>query len=260
MRKIRVQNLSVIRDFLSEEFFYDQVHEIESDDEDRRSDYVEDHVGAEIKSSIIVPETPTGMQLRGLPGRGGFSSAQKDVRHHQREPSIIAHYGHQRERELSVIQPLEIMERKSASPSKGVVLATKQGFDFDNRKDLREEIEVVESLVRGTCSVKGKALEERKPGYKVVKTGGIECCNADEIKSQEGIVIELMKTAGKTLMEGKNVVGISLPVRIFEPRSSIERMCDGWAFGPIYLNRAAQTTVNTGEGCVSYLNRIQLRE
>jgi len=238
LRKIRVQNLSVIRDFLSEEFFYDQVHEIESDDEDRRSDYVEDQVGAEIKSSIIVPETPTGMQLRGIPGRKTFGSEQKD----HREQNIISHHGHNREREISVMQPLEQMKRsKSGSPSKAVVLATKQGFDYENRQDLREEIANVDSLIRGNSSSKGKALEERKPGYKVVKSGGIECCNVDEIKSQEGIVVELMKTAGKTLMEGRNVVGISLPVRIFEPRSSIERMCDGWAFGPIYLNRAAST-------------------
>lgn len=86
-------------------------------------------------------------------------------------------------------------------------------------------------------------MEERKPGYKINKTGGIECCNIDEIKSQEGIVTELLKSAGKTLMEGKNIVGVSLPVRIFEPRSFIERICDSWSFGPIYLNRAANSQV-----------------
>jgi len=122
-------------------------------------------------------------------------------------------------------------------------MVSKDGFDWENKRDFTEEMEVVDSLIRGTCSKRGRPLEERKPGYKILKSGGIECCNADEIKSQEGIVIELMKTAGKTLMEGKNVVGISLPVRIFEPRSSIERMCDGWAFGPIYLNKAANTQV-----------------
>lgn len=63
------------------------------------------------------------------------------------------------------------------------------------------------------------------------------------MKCQEGIVFDLMKSAGKQLMEGKNVVGISLPVRIFEPRSTIERVCDWWAFGPIYLARAAMIKV-----------------
>ena len=42
-------------------------------------------------------------------------------------------------------------------------------------------------------------------------------------------------------MEGKSVVGISLPVRIFEPRSTIERICDWWAFFPIYLRIASRT-------------------
>lgn len=41
-------------------------------------------------------------------------------------------------------------------------------------------------------------------------------------------------------MEGQGVVAISLPVRIFEKRSAIERICDLWATGPIYLNKAAK--------------------
>jgi hypothetical protein len=50
-----------------------------------------------------------------------------------------------------------------------------------------------------------------------------------------------MKQAGKTLMEGgRNVVAISLPVRIFEPRSTLERICDTWGLVPIYFAKAAQ--------------------
>ena len=58
-----------------------------------------------------------------------------------------------------------------------------------------------------------------------------------------GIILELIKSAGKQLMEGKNVVGVSLPVRIFEPKSTLERITDWWAFGPIYLSKAAEITV-----------------
>jgi len=32
-----------------------------------------------------------------------------------------------------------------------------------------------------------------------------------------------------------------LPIKIFEPRSSIQRICDLWTNGPIYLKKAAQT-------------------
>ncbi len=40
-------------------------------------------------------------------------------------------------------------------------------------------------------------------------------------------------------MEGRGIVGISLPVRIFERRSLIEKLCDVWATGPNYLKKAA---------------------
>lgn len=40
-------------------------------------------------------------------------------------------------------------------------------------------------------------------------------------------------------MEGKGIVAISLPVRIFEKRSTLERICDLWCTGPLYLKRAA---------------------
>jgi hypothetical protein len=36
------------------------------------------------------------------------------------------------------------------------------------------------------------------------------------------------------------MVGVSLPVRIFEPRSMIERIGDWWAYAPIYLTPSAK--------------------
>ena len=40
-------------------------------------------------------------------------------------------------------------------------------------------------------------------------------------------------------MEGRSIVAVSLPVRIFEKRSTVERICDLWCTGPIFLKRAA---------------------
>lgn len=106
------------------------------------------------------------------------------------------------------------------------------------------QISLVDQLKSGSSNhISKKSIGERKTGYRRYKSGGLECFNQEELKCQEGIVIDLMKSAGKVLMEGKNVVGISLPVRIFEPRSTIERVCDWWAFGPIYLTRAAKIKV-----------------
>ena len=41
-------------------------------------------------------------------------------------------------------------------------------------------------------------------------------------------------------MEGQGIVAVSLPVRIFERRSTIEKMTDLWVTGPKYLTLAAQ--------------------
>jgi hypothetical protein len=40
-------------------------------------------------------------------------------------------------------------------------------------------------------------------------------------------------------MEGRGIVAVSLPVRIFEKRSTIEKICDLWCTGPIFLRKAA---------------------
>ena len=82
-------------------------------------------------------------------------------------------------------------------------------------------------------------LETRLPGYTRHKSGGIRCVNQQELDSQKGIVLELIAKAGKQLMKGENIVGISLPVRIFEPRSTLERMVDWWCTAPVYLMNAS---------------------
>jgi hypothetical protein len=42
-------------------------------------------------------------------------------------------------------------------------------------------------------------------------------------------------------MQGLTITHISLPIKIFEPRSSIQRIVDIWSFAPHYLNQAAQS-------------------
>ena len=51
----------------------------------------------------------------------------------------------------------------------------------------------------------------------------------------------VLKQVASNILKGISIVAISLPVRIFEPRSAIERIADLWSFGPIFLNKAAQT-------------------
>ena len=42
------------------------------------------------------------------------------------------------------------------------------------------------------------------------------------------------------LAKAGTTTGISLPVRIFEPRSVVEKLSDFWTFAPIFLNHAAK--------------------
>ena len=61
------------------------------------------------------------------------------------------------------------------------------------------------------------------------------------LEKSKGIVAYVIKEIAKSLFSGRGVVGISLPVRIFEPRSALERVLDGFSFAPKYLNEACNT-------------------
>lgn len=77
-----------------------------------------------------------------------------------------------------------------------------------------------------------KDFEEQKSGDLKLKD--------QELKSrQKGVLLNILKDCASKLVEGKGIVGLSLPVRIFEPRSIIERICDMFLYSSYYLNRAA---------------------
>ena len=50
---------------------------------------------------------------------------------------------------------------------------------------------------------------------------------------------DVVKQVGAALWEGKDLVTVTLPVYLFEPRSFLERLADGFSFAPIYLKQAA---------------------
>jgi hypothetical protein len=82
---------------------------------------------------------------------------------------------------------------------------------------------------------------ERMP--KAAPAGGYKYTGTEEeLAAQRGVVWDLVKSFGKNLVGSKDLIGISLPVRLFEPRSYLERLADGWWSAPIYLTRAAKTT------------------
>jgi len=73
-------------------------------------------------------------------------------------------------------------------------------------------------------------------------TGGWKYTDEEQIRLQRGVVWDLIKQLGQNLTQGQSLINISMPVRIFEPRSYLQRIADGWCFAPIYLTKAAQET------------------
>lgn len=78
-------------------------------------------------------------------------------------------------------------------------------------------------------------------GMEITSTGELKLVDPEILKNQKGLIGEVLQSLMKSIAEGRGVVGVSLPIRIFEPRSLIERICDFWTFVPKYIIPAAIT-------------------
>lgn len=79
-------------------------------------------------------------------------------------------------------------------------------------------------------------------GLDVHKKGGLYCTDQEALNRQKGIVGDVIKQLVKVLAKGLGAVSISLPIRIFEPRSTCERLVDRFSFASYYLGAAAKET------------------
>jgi hypothetical protein len=75
-------------------------------------------------------------------------------------------------------------------------------------------------------------------GYYVKDMEGVYCKNEEIVKRQSGVISEMAKQVAKGLFGFSGIVSISLPIRIFEPRSMLERYSDWWCYAPILLRKA----------------------
>eukprot|EP00163_Fabomonas_tropica_P030325 TRINITY_DN679_c1_g1_i13.p1 TRINITY_DN679_c1_g1~~TRINITY_DN679_c1_g1_i13.p1 ORF type:complete len:408 (-),score=133.68 TRINITY_DN679_c1_g1_i13:373-1596(-) len=89
-------------------------------------------------------------------------------------------------------------------------------------------------------------LEEYKKldddGEVNAEEGGILFTDEEALSEQRKVAWNLVKQIGSNIMEGKDLTRVSLPVRIFEPRSFLERVTDYWTYLPVYLPKAARET------------------
>lgn len=51
--------------------------------------------------------------------------------------------------------------------------------------------------------------------------GGLVCTDQEAMERQKGVLVDVVKQLAVTLMKGLTIAHISLPIKIFEPRSSI---------------------------------------
>eukprot|EP00826_Nyctotherus_ovalis_P045740 TRINITY_DN5091_c0_g2_i1.p1 TRINITY_DN5091_c0_g2~~TRINITY_DN5091_c0_g2_i1.p1 ORF type:complete len:501 (-),score=132.62 TRINITY_DN5091_c0_g2_i1:126-1628(-) len=79
--------------------------------------------------------------------------------------------------------------------------------------------------------------EEFLDGFIIPKQGGLMCIDKGILKRQSGVIATMIGQLITTMCISK----ISLPVRIFEPRTALERIADLWRCAPIYLSAAART-------------------
>lgn len=77
-------------------------------------------------------------------------------------------------------------------------------------------------------------------GLELNKNGVLQCTDKEMLEKSKGVVAYVVKQIAKNIFTGLGVVAISLPVRIFEPRSALERVLDGFSFAPKFLNEACK--------------------
>ena len=104
-------------------------------------------------------------------------------------------------------------------------------------KTLKAPFPIRLNLNQITCKFPKNFLE----GYEVKDKSGIYCNDEEVIKKQSGVLKDIFTQVGKSLWGGTGLMGISMPVRLFEPRSMLERIADWFSYAPKLIKVAAET-------------------
>jgi len=76
-------------------------------------------------------------------------------------------------------------------------------------------------------------------GLVVNEEGCLVCTDLEALEKQKGVLVNVAKQLAMNLLKGLSISHISLPIKIFEGRSSIQRVVDLWSTAPKYLTMAA---------------------
>ena len=75
--------------------------------------------------------------------------------------------------------------------------------------------------------------------FEFCERGGLRCTDEEAMERQKGVLKDVVKEFAKNFIKGLGISHMSLPVRMFEPRSTIQRVADYFCFAPIFLKKAA---------------------
>ena len=62
--------------------------------------------------------------------------------------------------------------------------------------------------------------------FEFCKSGGLRCTDEEAMERQKGVLKDVVKEFAKNFIKGLGISHMSLPVRMFEPRSTIQRVAD----------------------------------
>jgi hypothetical protein len=89
--------------------------------------------------------------------------------------------------------------------------------------------------------------------------------NAKKMEAQKGVLLALIKNVGRSILGGKSLLNISLPVTIFSDETALSLFCKSFCYAPKLLEKAAKSTnpidrfknvVAFGIGCTNAYARM----
>lgn len=80
------------------------------------------------------------------------------------------------------------------------------------------------------------------PSLSFANSGGLRCTDKEAMERQKGVLKDVVKEFAKNFIKGLGISHMSLPVRMFEPRSTIQRVADYFCFAPVFLKQGSQQT------------------
>ena len=75
-----------------------------------------------------------------------------------------------------------------------------------------------------------------------INSNGMYCINKDIVNSQSGIFKEVALQLAKNILKGSGVISLSLPIRVFEDKSMLEKYTDWWVNAPSIVKPAGKST------------------